>query len=110
MKRISTLVILGMTTAMLAACGDAENASTEAMPDTVEVPAEEALAPIDADPVEDEEAAGPPPAPVDPADNAPDQATTQEAAEAAEQVAADAEAAANAAAAAEDIDVETEEN
>ncbi|MGB3710063.1 MAG: hypothetical protein WA985_00070 [Erythrobacter sp.] len=106
MKKIATTALASLGVLALAACGDTEDASTEAMPDTVEMPADEALEPVRSEPVEDSEAAGPPPAPVDPRDTAPDQATTEEAADAAAQVAADAEAAAAAAAASLDEEVE----
>ena len=69
MKKLAIIAALG--TLGLAACGSADDASTEAMPDTVEMPAEEALEPIADEPVEDEEV-GPP---LDPADTAPDAPT-----------------------------------
>lgn len=78
----------------LAACGSSDDASTEAMPDTVEMPADEALEPIAEEPVEDPDAAGPP---TDPTESAPDLQTTEEAADAAADVAAEAAAAAEAA-------------
>ncbi|MEE4538731.1 MAG: hypothetical protein V2J51_09610 [Erythrobacter sp.] len=81
----------------LAACGDSNDASTEAMPDTVEMPAEEALAPVEQEPVDDRQVAGPPAATPAP----PDPVTTEEAADAAVDVAAEAEAALQAAEAAE---------
>lgn len=92
-----TLAVLSGATLALAACGSADDASTEATPDTVEMPADEALEPIVEEPVEDAEALGPP---ADPADNAPDLQTTEEAADAAADVAAEAAAAAEAAEAA----------
>ena len=49
MKKIATLTVFASLG--LAACGSAEDASTEARPDTVEMPADEALAPIAAEPV-----------------------------------------------------------
>jgi len=100
MNKLASLTLLGASALALAACGEAEDASTEAMPDTVEMPAEEALVPIEAEPVEDDAAVGPPVEDVDPAQNAPDVQTTSEAANAAEQVAQDAVAAAEAAEAA----------
>lgn len=106
MKKFATLAILGGAGLALAACGSADDASTEAMPDTVEMPADEALEPIADEPVVDEEAAGPP---VDPAANAPDPVTTEQVADDAAEVAAEAAAAveaAEAAAAAAGIDVE----
>ncbi|BDI59982.1 hypothetical protein [Qipengyuania nanhaisediminis] len=96
MKKTAILAAMG-TALTLAACGDTTDASTEAMPDTVEMPAEEALAPIEAEPVE----AGPEAAaPVDPTETAPDPVTTNEAADAAADVAAEAQAAIDAAEAA----------
>lgn len=53
MKRPATLGALGCLTFALAACGSTDDASTEAMPETVEMPADEALAPISDEPVED---------------------------------------------------------
>ncbi len=97
MKISATWAVLAGAAFALAACGSSEDASTEAMPDTVEMPADEALAPIEEEPVEDTEAAGPPPAP---ADTAPDLQTTEQAADAAADVAAEAAAAAEAAEAA----------
>ncbi len=98
MKKLATFAVLGSAGLVLAACGSADDASTEAMPDTVEMAADEALEPVAEEPVEDEEAAGPP---LDPSETAPDPVTTGEAADAAEQVAAEAEAALEAAEAAE---------
>lgn len=97
MKNIATLVVLTSASLALVACGSSDDASTEATPDTVEMPADEALEPIIDEPVEDPEAAGPP---ADPADSAPDLDTTEEAADAAADVAAEAAAAAEAAEAA----------
>lgn len=53
MKRLVVLATLGCTALALAACGSTDDASTEAMPETVEMPADEALAPISEEPVED---------------------------------------------------------
>ena len=100
MKKLAIIAALG--TLGLAACGSADDASTEAMPDTVEMPAEEALEPIADEPVEDEEV-GPP---LDPADTAPDPVTTNEAADDAAAVAAEAEAALEAMEGLDDIPVE----
>jgi hypothetical protein len=97
MKKFATVAIIGGLALGLAACGSSDDASTEAMPDTVEMPADEALAPIADEPVEDAGALAPPPASDEPA---PYEATTEEAADAAAQVAADAQAAAEAAEAA----------
>lgn len=95
-KRMTIAVLAGASLA-LAACGSADDASTEAMPDTVEMPADEALEPIAEEPVEDADALGPP---ADAGEGAPDLQTTQEAADAAADVAAEAAAAAEAAEAA----------
>lgn len=93
MNRFASLAALGTLALALAACGSAEDASTEPSPDTVEVPAEEALEPVTEEPVADEaangvdEVAGPPAVSEEDAD-----AAAENAAEVAEQ----AEAAANA--------------
>ena len=97
MKKLATYAVLGSLGLGLAACGSSDDASTEAMPETVEMPADEALEPIQEEPVEDAEALGPP---TDPAETAPDLQTTEEAADAAADVAAEAAAAAEAAEAA----------
>ena len=107
MKKFATIAVLGSLGLGLAACGSSDDASTEAMPDTVEMPADEALEPISEEPVEDAEALGPP---AEPAETAPDQVTTEEAADAAAQVAADAQAAAEAAEAAQAAAAATEGN
>ncbi|MHA7820812.1 MAG: hypothetical protein ACX930_14290 [Erythrobacter sp.] len=94
MKKLASLSVLAGLGLGLAACGSTDDASTEAMPDTVEMPANEALEPIAEEPVEDSDALGPP---VDPSENAPSQETAEEAADAAAVVAAEAAAAAEAA-------------
>ena len=99
MKKLATIAVLGGLALGLAACGSTDDASTEAMPDTVEMPADEALEPVTEAPVEDSDALGPP---ADPAENAPTLQTAEEVADAAENVAAEAEAAAAAAAAIEE--------
>lgn len=106
MKKLVAGALVGSLALGLAACGSSDDASTEAMPDTVEMPAEEALAPITDEPVEDLDALGPP---VDASERAPSVETAEEAADAAESVAAEAAAAAeaaDAAAAAADLEVE----
>jgi hypothetical protein len=106
MKKLVAGAMLGSLALGLAACGSSDDASTEAMPDTVEMPAEEALEPITEEPVEDSEALGPP---ADASERAPSMQTAEEAADAAESVAAEAAAAAEAAeaaAAAADLEVE----
>ena len=94
MKKLATIAVLGGLGLGLAACGSSDDASTEAMPDTVEMPADDALEPVADEPVEDSDAAGPP---ADPSENAPSLQTAEEAADAAENVAAEAAAAAEAA-------------
>ncbi|KWV94990.1 MULTISPECIES: hypothetical protein [unclassified Erythrobacter] len=47
------IALTAAATIALAACGSTEDASTEAEADTVEIAADEALADIDAEPVED---------------------------------------------------------
>ncbi|MFL0672747.1 MAG: hypothetical protein ACJLS3_15375 [Erythrobacter sp.] len=79
---------------LLAACGSADDASTEARADTVEMPADEALEAVTEEPVADPTASAEDPAEVT-------NQTTAEAAEAAANVAAEASAAASAAEAAE---------
>lgn len=98
MKKLATLAVLGSATFALAACGSTDDASTEAMPDTVEMPADVALEPLADDLVDDTDAGGPL---VDPAATAPDPATTEEVADDAAQVATEAMAAIVAAEAAE---------
>lgn len=56
MKRLAVLGVLGCAAFALAGCGSTDDASTEAMPETVEMPADEALAPIAEEPVEDPDA------------------------------------------------------
>jgi len=75
----------------LAACGSADDASTEATADTVEMPAAEALDPIEEEPVADPSLEGPE---VDPTDNAVSETSASAAAENAADVAEQAEAAA----------------
>jgi len=91
MTKIAPLAALAGGVLLLAACGSADDASTEASADTVEMPADEALAPIPEDAV------------ADPAANATDAPETAAAAEAGAEQAADAAAdvAAEAAAAAD---------
>lgn len=56
MKRFVVFATLGCAALALSACGSTDDASTEAMPETVEMPADEALAPISEEPVEDPDA------------------------------------------------------
>ncbi|MEL6529614.1 MAG: hypothetical protein AAGK01_02175 [Pseudomonadota bacterium] len=103
MKKFTSMAVLGTAALALAACGSAEDASTEATADTVEMPADEALEAVTDEPVEDSAAAettaedsGEATAAV-PQETA--EAAAEDAASVAEQVeaaAAEAEAAANA--------------
>lgn len=101
MKKLAIIAGLGLGLGSLglAACNSADDASTDAMPDTVEMPADEALEPIVDEPVEDPDALEE----LDPADTAPSLETTEAAADAAAEVAAEAAAAAEAAEAAAGI-------
>jgi hypothetical protein len=92
MNTRTTQAALALAALMLAACGSADDASTEATADTVEMPADEALEAISDQPVADPEAT---------ATDAPDAAATaaataEQAADAAANVAAEAAAAAEA--------------
>lgn len=53
MRKLAAIAALTAATLGLAACGSADDASTEASADTVEMPADAALAPIDAVPLAD---------------------------------------------------------
>jgi hypothetical protein len=53
MRKPSALAVLTIATLALAACGSADDASTEASADTVEMPADSALAPVSDAPVAD---------------------------------------------------------
>ena len=99
MKTFTPLAALTGAALLLTACGSADDASTEASADTVEMPADAALAPIAEEPVADPSAA----ATDAPADDAADAAAAAAGAEAGAEKAADAAAdvAAEAAAAAE---------
>lgn len=106
MKKLVAGAMIGSLALGLAACGSSDDASTEATPDTVEMPAEEALGPVGEEPVEDTDALGPP---ADASESAPSLQTAEEAADAAADVAAEAAAAAEAAeaaAAAADLEVD----
>ena len=52
MRKLAIATASGLALS-LAACGSADDASTEAEPDTVEVAAEEAIGDVDAEPVDD---------------------------------------------------------
>ncbi len=84
MRRSKTFAVLSAVTLMLAACGSADDASSEANADTVEMPADSALAPVNDAPIADPSAT---------ATDAPEAAAT-EAGDAAADVAAKAAAAA----------------
>lgn len=94
MKKLTTLSSLGALSIALAACGSAEDAATEASPDTVEMAAEEALEPVTEEPVVDEAAA------LEEVEG-PEAVSEETATSAAESAASVAEEAAEAAAAAE---------
>lgn len=87
MRKLKTIAALSGAALMLAACGSADDASSEASADTVEMPADSALAPISDAPVAD------PSATATDAPAAPEPTAT-EAADAAADVAAAAAAAA----------------
>ena len=53
MRKPSALAVLTIATLALAACGSADDASVEASADTVEMPADSALAPVSDAPVAD---------------------------------------------------------
>lgn len=90
MRKAAPFTALASAALMLAACGSADDASTEASADTVEMPADSALAPIAEGPVADPSAT----ATDAPATDAATEATTEQSAEAAANVAAEAAAAA----------------
>jgi hypothetical protein len=89
MRKAACLFVLAGAALTLAACGSADDASTEASADTVEMPADAALAPISEEPVADPSAT---------ATDAPDAEATAPAAEQAGDAAADVAAEAVAAA------------
>ena len=96
MKKIALFAAVSSFALALAACGDSDDASEDAMADNVEMPADEAMAEVPMPAADETEAAE------DAEDAAAAQATAEEAAAAAEQAAADAAAAAEAATAAAD--------
>ena len=76
MRKLATLTALSAALA-LAACGSADDASTEASADTVEMPADSALAPVADAPLADPSAtATDAPQAADPAAAAPEAAAT----------------------------------
>ena len=98
MKKLTTYALLGGVGLALVACGNSDDASGDAQPETVEIAADAALEAVVEEPIADEDALGPP---IDPAETAPDLQTTEEAADAAADVAAEAQAALDALEAAE---------
>lgn len=92
MKKFAYTLLAGAGALTLAACGGADDASIEAEADTVEMPADAALADVSEDPVEDADANSDGDGP-----DAVSEERANEAAEAAADVAAAAEAAADAA-------------
>jgi len=91
MKKLS--IALGASLALtLAGCGSANDASTEAQADTVEIPANDALDGVDGEPVDDADAVEDATADAEAAAEAM-QSDTKAAADAAEDVAAKIEAA-----------------
>ncbi len=89
MRSYKTLTVLSVSALMLAACGSADDASTEANADTVEMPADSALAPVSDAPVADPSATA-----TDAPEAAVPEATATQAGDAAADVAAKAAAAA----------------
>ena len=57
MKKLLATALLAPFALSLAACGSADDASTEAEADTVEIPANDAMAGVEEDPVADADAA-----------------------------------------------------
>ncbi|XUU61561.1 hypothetical protein ACRAQ6_04635 [Erythrobacter sp. HA6-11] len=93
MKKFTQFAVVSGAALALAACGSSDDASSEADAESVEMPAEEAMADVTEEPVMDEEAAmadAPAPAPVT-------EEEANSAADDAEDVIAAAEAAADAA-------------
>jgi hypothetical protein len=90
MNTRATFGTLAVAALLLAACGSADDASTEATADTVEMPADEALEAISDEPVADPEAT----ATDAPETDAAAEASAEQAADAAADVAAEAAAAA----------------
>ncbi|QZD91090.1 hypothetical protein K3148_06840 [Qipengyuania aurantiaca] len=81
------IAAVAATSLALAACGSADDASTEAEAETVEVAADEAMTPIEEEPVAD------PAASLEPAETAPSAAEAASVEEAGDSAAATAEAA-----------------
>lgn len=84
MRNVAATALAGAAMLMISACSDSDDRSLEAEPESVEMPAQEALEPITDEPAADPEASGPAPE-VDPE-------TAEAAANVAEEAAAAAEA------------------
>jgi len=89
MRMLKTFAVLSASALMLAACGSADDASSEASADTVEMPADSALAPVNDAPVADPSATA-----TDAPEAAVPEATATQVGDAAADVAAKAAAAA----------------
>ncbi len=89
MRMLKSFAVLSASALMLVACGSADDASSEANADTVEMPADSALAPVSEAPVPDPSATA-----TDVPEAAVPEATATEAGDAAADVAAKAAAAA----------------
>ncbi len=85
MRMLKSFAALSAATLMLAACGSADDASSEANADTVEMPADSALAPVSEAPVADPSATA-----TDAPEAAVPEATATQAGDAAADVAAKA--------------------
>jgi len=85
MRNFAATALAAIALLTLGACSDSDDRSLEAEPETVEMPAQEALEPITDEPVADPEASGPAPE--------VDAETAEAAANVAEEAAAAAEAA-----------------
>ncbi|MEQ5787796.1 hypothetical protein J3454_07830 [Erythrobacter sp. NFXS35] len=94
MNTRTTFAALTAAALMLAACGSADDASTEATADTVEMPADEALEAISDEAVADPDATATDAPDVDSEAGAETEAAAEDAADAAAAVAAEAAAAA----------------
>ena len=94
MKKIVKFALAGGAALALAACGSSDDAATEAEADTVEIPAEDAVADVEEAPVADAGAVATTPEDTDPATpSAGEQATAEEAGAMADDVAARVKAA-----------------
>ena len=61
MRKVAATALTGAAMLMVSACSDSDDRSLEAEPETVEMPAQEALEAITDEPVADPEASGPAP-------------------------------------------------